>query len=1318
MEIDSDLEPRLSNGGAAAPIPAVPLAKAQQGLWIGQKIGPADAVFNLTEYTEISGALDSETFLSALHWITTELEATRIRVIDTADGPQQIILPEYDHQLPFLDFSAHADPEERAVAWMKEELHRPVDLRNDPLWFSALFRVGAEKYFWYHRCHHVAIDGFTGGMITRRLAEVYTAMMEDRVADAPDFLPLSAQREAEQSYRDSTRYNMDRRYWLDEMRDLPPPVSLAARRSAVRAGGLLRASLMLEEGEVQMLRTIARDASASLPQVITALIALYVHRTTGAGDLVLGMPVSARPRRDLRRIPGMMANAVALRMQIDNDSSLSGLIPQVARVLRTALRHQQYRYEDLRRDLGLIAANQQISWVGVNIEPFDYNLNFGGLQGRTHNLSNGTVEDLTFFAYDRGDGRGLRIDLDANRALYSMEELEAHVGRLRFLTQQLVANPDLPVGTAELLAPEERARILTQWNDTATELPEVPWLTLFEERCAATPDAAAVEDGAGVLSYAALDAQANRLARLLQARGVSAGDIVAVALPRDRLMPLTLMAVQRARAVYLPLDPEAPAARNATILADASPVLRLATRNTVHALDGRETVLLDEVDLDEQPGSPLARAVSADAPAYVIYTSGSTGVPKGVVVPHRALTNLLVAMRNAVGFGAADRMLATTTLAFDIAALELFLPLISGGTLIVAPRDTARDPDRLARAITDSGATVMQATPSHWQGLMSGQPEAVRGLTVLTGGEALPAALARQMHAQARRVFNLYGPTETTIWSTIQEIGQQDLDAPPIGRPLQNTQAYVLDRAMRPVPPGVAGELYIGGAGVARGYHRRPELTEARFLSDPFGAGRIYATGDRASWRADGVLEYHGRDDFQVKIRGHRVELGEVEAALEAVVHPAQVVVSASARAGGNVALAAYVAAPDMPESTVLRRALARRLPDYMIPAAFVRMDALPLNPNGKIDRAALPDAFAGQAATETARAAEEPRTDLERQLVRLWQDVLGTEHVGIHDDFFDLGGDSLLGTSMLLQLREMTGSRVPLAAIFEATTIAQIAERLDSRVDHDPFDTVITLREGAANGPTVFCLHPVLGLAWGYSALLSHLRPGITVHGLQAPGVGDGSFPGSIEEMADIQLRAIRGIQDTGPYHLMGWSMGGLLAHRIAERLEASGAEVASLTILDAYPFMHGDHGAETAQIRATLEFLGFGAIEEARMPTDMAELTQFLCQAYDVYAHPLLDVTRESPDVVIARLRGVIENNLAIARRYRPGRTRASMTFLRATHGGSAGLDRLLHHTPEIWRDRVGDLVVHDLACHHQDMLEPAHAAVVAQHMERQLA
>lgn len=1318
MGIDSDLKPRSSNGGAVTRIPTLPLAKAQQGLWIGQKIAPADAVFNLAEYTEISGALDIETFLSALYCVTSEVEATRIRVIDTPEGPHQTILPEYDHRLPFLDFSAQANAKERAVAWMEEELHRPVDLRNDPLWFSALFRVRAEQYFWYHRCHHVAIDGFTGGMITRRLAEVYTAMMKGRAVEAPDFLPLSVQREAEQSYRNSARHEMDRRYWLQEMRDLPPPVSLATRRSAVRGGGLLRASLMLEEGEVQTLRTIARDTSASLPQVITALIALYVHRTTGAGDLVLGMPVSARPRRDLRRIPGMMANAVALRMQIDDDSSLSDLIPQVTRVLRTALRHQQYRYEDLRRDLGLIAANQQISWVGVNIEPFNYNLDFGGLKGRTHNLSNGTVEDLTFFAYDRGDGRGLRIDLDANRALYSEEELKAHVARLHLLIQQLVADPALPVGMAELLAPEERTRLLTEWNDTATDAPEVPWFTLFEERCAVAPDAVAVEDVAGALSYAALDAQANRLARLLQARGVGAGDIVAVALPRDRLMPLSLMAVQRVGAVYLPLDPEAPPARNATILDDAAPVLRLATMATVDALDGRETVLLDEVNLDEQPDSPLAGTVSPDEPAYVIYTSGSTGVPKGVVVPHRALSNLLMAMRDAVGFGVADRMLATTTLAFDIAALELYLPLISGGTLIVAPRDVARDPSRLASAITDSGATVMQATPSHWQGLMGWEPEAVRGLTVLTGGETLPAALAQQLHAHAHRVINLYGPTETTIWTTIHEIGPEDLDAPPIGRPLANTQAYVLDRAMRPVPPGSVGDLYIGGAGVARGYHRRPELTEARFVSHPFGPGRLYATGDRASWRADGVLEYHGRDDLQVKIRGYRVELGEVEVALEAIVHPAQVVVCACTRAGGTVALTAYVAAPDMPGSTVLRRALARRLPDYMIPAAFVRVDALPLNPNGKIDRAALPDAFEGQAATEPTQGGEEPRTDLERRLVRLWQNVLGVEQVGIHDDFFDLGGDSLLGTGMLLQLQEMTGNRVPLAAIFEATTIARIAERLESRMDHDPFGTVITLREGTGDGPTVFCLHPVLGLAWGYSALLSHLRPGIAVHGLQAPGVGDGSLPGSIEEMADIQLRAIREIQDAGPYHLMGWSMGGLLAHRIAERLEAGGAEVASLTILDAYPFVHGDHGAETAQIRATLEFLGFGEVEEARMPTDMAELTQFLCQAYDVYAHPLLDVTRESPDVVIARLRGVIENNLAIARRYRPGRTRASMTFLRATHGGSAGLDRLLHHTPEIWRDRVGDLVVHDLACHHQDMLDPAHAAVVARHMERQLA
>ena len=1292
----------------------LPLAIGQRGLWVSSKIAPTGSVFNISEYIEIHGALDPKLFIAALHRLAQEAETARTHIVDTDEGPRQEISPLFERAIPFLDVSDEPDPRAAAEAWMMEELQRPVDLAKGFLWFVALFKAGPETWFWYHRCHHIILDGFGGGLLARRCAEIYSAMVEGREPEPCPFGRFEAILDAEQSYRASPRFGRDREYWMERLAGLPEPISLARRR-AEPTGGLLRSTARLSPEKTAVLHDIAKRYGGSLPQVLISLMAAYIYRVTGQDDLIFGMPVTGRTSGALRRIPGMMANAIAVRLALSPTITLEDLVQQVAKAVMGGLRHQQYRYEDLRRDLGLLRQDQQISWVGVNIEPFDYDLRFGGLHSTTHNLSNGSVEDLTIFIYDRDDGRGLRIDFDANPGLYTVDELAEHQARMLRLIEAVLASPDGPIGAIDILSPLERVCIEKTWNDTAHEVDLTPWIARFEAQVAATPDRLAAVDVNAGLSYAALNAEANRLAHTLIARGIGPGDLIAVALPRNRHLPAALIGIHKAGAAYLPLDPEAPPARLALTLEDAAPALVLTTtaiaaRLPVNGLpllltDRKETEGAAETNpTDAERKAPLTPADTA----YVIYTSGSTGRPKGVVVPHRGLSNFLASMREIIGIGPTDRLMAVTTIAFDIAALELYLPLTVGAEVIVVTRDTVRDPQALATLVRENRVSLMQATPSLWQALVADHAADFAGVLPLVGGEALPGPLARRLYDLSGRVINLYGPTETTIWSTVMEPTGADLDEPPIGRPVWNTTVHVLDRNLQPVPVGIPGDLYIGGLGVADGYLRRPDLTAERFIADPFAesvggpGGRLYKTGDIARWREDGALEFLGRSDFQIKIRGFRVEAGEIEAALTAEpgVRQAAVILREDA---GNKHLVAYVV-PEK-DATVdghtLRLALEKNLPDYMIPAAFVPLEALPVNPNGKLDRGALPAPH-----FERTEGYVAPRTPMEERLASLWAESFGLERVGVHDNLFELGGDSLAAARMIAALRTRYGIEVPLGAVFGTPTIAGLSEHLERHSANDPFAALLPVKTGGAAAP-LFCLHPVLGLGWGYAGLLRHIGAERPLYVLQARGITKAAaLPASIAEMAADYLAEIREVQPKGPYHLLGWSFGGLLAHEIARQLRAEGEEVGFLGLMDAYPFVV-DKGPmdEAAEVASAMSFLGYPKDALGEVPQTMQALADFICERYAVRSIPAVqDMERKNP-ALFDNIRKVIENNMRLARRFEPGVIDVDITFVRAEKGKGADLDSILHHQAHAWEAHVDGLIeLHAVACHHQDMLDVA--------------
>jgi amino acid adenylation domain-containing protein len=625
-----------------------------------------------------------------------------------------------------------------------------------------------------------------------------------------------------------------------------------------------------------------------------------------------------------------------------------------------------------------------------------------------------------------------------------------------------------------------------------------------------------------------------------------------------------LLAILKAGGAYLPLDAALPPARLALLLDDARPAILLTERPLLARLpESTARIVMCDEPFDDEEGAPddVHCVVDAESLAYVLYTSGSTGKSKAVEVTHRSLVNLLAAMQREPGFDADDRLLAVTTLSFDIAAAELFLPLVSGGRLIIATRDDAADPSRLAALIRRSGCTVMQATPATWRGLIEAGWTGEVDLKILCGGEALSRSLAARLLGCGASLWNMYGPTETTIWSLLHKVGQED-GAPPIGRPLANTRAYVLNGRGNPVPTGVPGELCIGGAGVARGYRKDEALTREKFVALPVLPGeRLYRTGDIARYRSDGAIEYLGRIDNQVKIRGFRVGLEEIEDVIASHPDIASAAVAAWPDASGEMSLVAYIVGKDAPAPCLaeLRQFLRWSLPDYMLPSRSIALPAMPMTSNRKVDRKRLPEPQQCASPPETS----EPRDELERKLAAIWKKLLGASTVDINDSFFDLGGHSLLAFMLIIEIKRMMGRELPLAALFRAPTIAALAELLRS-TETPPFSYLVPLRPQGTGRP-LFIVHGIFGNVLQLRGLAKRIRGDRPIYALQARGVDPQQEPhATIAEMAEAYIAAIRALQPAGPYALAGYSFGGLVAYEMACRLRENGEAVDLLALFE----------------------------------------------------------------------------------------------------------------------------------------------------------
>ncbi|MFA5683207.1 MAG: amino acid adenylation domain-containing protein [Lysobacteraceae bacterium] len=1148
-------------------VPAVrPLGEAQFGLWYAQRLEPDNPAFNTAHALWIDGPLDRAAFRTAADRLATESEALALAMRLDAEGPRQWIDPARRPLLEQVDASAGRTPEQAeafARAAMQQDMLRPVDPVRDRLAAQTLFRLGDQRHVWYLRVHHLATDGYGMELLAARLTELYAAQRQGREA-APGFAPLRGVLDEDAAYRASARREDDARYWRDYLAGMPEAAGLAPGR-AVAAHACLRHTLALPDPLRQRLLQRAGSGPATWADWLSALTALYCQRMSGGEEFIVGAPFMGRLGSAAARVPAMVMNVLPLRVAASADAPLDEFVNQVARELTRARRHGRYRSEQLRRDLGLLGGQRRLHGPLVNVQPYYRPLTLDGVQTRLEILGTGPVDDLALGF--RGDGVGrLDLEIEANPTLYAPEAVSAHAERLAaFLAAALDAEriDDIPLATAA-----EAQRHLFDLNATAHPVADVTLSALLEAALARDPQAEALVFGETSLSYAELERRSRALAATLQARGIGPEAIVAVALPRSLELVIALIAILRAGAAYLPLDLDHPPQRLARILDSADPACILIQRAQRDLLPGNRDLLACE-DWPADSDAALCNPPQPHHAAYVIYTSGSTGEPKGVLVEHRAIVNRLQWMRSHYGFDAGDRILQKTPMSFDVSVWEFFLAFLAGGTLVVAPPQAHRDPQAIAALIRRQRISTVHFVPSMLAAFLADPGSA--GLTlrrVFCSGEELTADLRDRFHATVQaELHNLYGPTEAAVDVSYWPASADDDSQPvPIGHPVWNTRLYVLDARMRALPPGVVGDLYLGGVQLARGYLGQPALTAERFIDDPFLPGqRLYRTGDLARWREDGVVVFLGRSDHQVKLRGLRIELGEIEAAIVASgrVRHCGVIVREDRR--GERRLVAYLQwQGGMGDLQALRAEVAARVPDYMVPAAFVALDHWPLTGNGKLDRKALP------APQFVAAAAVPLRGEREHGIAELFAELLDVEgEIGADADFFSLGGDSLLAVELLLRIQQRWQRNPGLGALFAHPSVAALARLIDAeQAADDGLAPLLRLHDGDPALDPLFVIHPAGGIAWCYRTLARSLSPARSVYGLQAAALEPAQpLPRGIDALAAEYARRIVEVRPDGVLHLAGWSVGGILAQAIAVQLQAQGRRVGLVALLDAYP-------------------------------------------------------------------------------------------------------------------------------------------------------
>lgn len=1149
------------------------LTEAQKEIWLAAQMGgEASIAYNESLTLKLNGLLDVEIFKEAVGEVIRRHPIVLVSISE--DGEWQRIPADLTLAIPFEDVSALSELErDRYVAQLvHQEAIGHFDLSVGPLARIRIIKLSTECHVVLWTAHHIVCDGWSGGVLISEMATTYSARKQGLVPhlDAPvpfqDYVQLT---------QPNSRPAQDAlAYWREQFSEVPLPLDLPTDRPrpAVRSAKAATVTRCFDGTLYHSLKRVAGQQRTTMVVLLMTAIKTLLYRLTGQTDMVIGLPAAGQSITGNHCLVGHCVNLLPVRVRLHPEAGFLENVAAVKKQVLDAYDHHQCTIGTILQHVAVSrhASRPPLVEVMFNVDRDLSATEFAGLSFVCERNHKPALHYDFFFNFTEGP-KGLSVDCDYNTDLFDEATIHRWFDRCEVLLSSIASKPAESLDALPLLPEDERRDLLALGCSPATEFPSRTVSEWFEDWVGGNPDATAVVCEGTQLTYGELNRRANQLAHHFRTLGIGPNDLVGLMVERSMDMVIALFAVMKSGGAYVPLDPSFPAGRLDYMVENSGMRVLVTHRGLDRLLSVKPS---DIVRLDTDGPAIAQRAADnlpedgrfADRLAYVLYTSGSTGKPKGVEITHPALVNFIDSMRREPGFIQSDTMLAVTTLSFDIAGLELYLPLVTGGTLVIASREEAQDPVRLMDRMHECRCTMMQATPSTWRGLIqvgwSGSP----GLKILCGGEAFPRDLAEELRPRCAELWNMYGPTETTIWSTVQRI--EDTSGPmAIGRPIANTQVYVLDGHRSLSPQGVIGELYIGGQGVARGYLHRPDLTEERFIQNPFVLnGRFYRTGDLARWLPDGTLECLGRIDGQVKVRGYRIELGEIEAVLAHHGGIRQAVAAAYEESPGSKVLVAYIEANDgaAPEVNDLRAHLKKSLPDYMVPSIFVLMDKLPLTPNGKIDRKALPSPH--EKRVDIAREFVEPRDPLEQSLAAIWSRLLKMTEIGIHDNYFELGGHSLGAVSMLTDVRKLTGKTLPLATLFQSPTIATLAELLRKEGWSPSWSSLVPIKLQGSNTP-IFLVHGAEGNVLLYRQLSQYVGGGHPIYGLQSNSLdGKRTLDQTIEQMAARYVKEIMTLYPHGPYIVGGYCMGGTVAMEMAQQLAAIGERVSSVILLETY--------------------------------------------------------------------------------------------------------------------------------------------------------
>ncbi len=1337
----------VASGAAAAGEYA--LSYGQRALWFLHRLAPESAAYHIHGALRIEGALDTVALEKTFDALVDRHPILRTTYNVREGRPVQKV---HESMAPPLVVEDATEWSEETL-WPRflEAVRQPFDLETEPPLRVRLFRRGPEAWVLLYVVHHIAADFWSLVASVDECRQLYEAARRSEPASLAS-LPLQ--------YTDFARWQAEMlaseegerhwQYWQKELGgefpvlDLPTDRPRPPLKTFQGAQVAHRFDAALTEG----LRRLSAQTGATLHTILLAGYQVLLHRYSGQEEILVGTPSSGRTRAEFAPLMGYFVNPVVIRGDLTGDPSFEEFLEQVRRRMHSALDHQDYPFpllvERLRPhrdpsrsplfDTMFVTQRTQLG------QEDEVKAMFMGEAGTTAENSDLRAEAITLdettamfdltLTVTEADEQVL-LSLNFNTDLFDTSTIERMLEHFTVMVGGIIDDSRFRVSELPMLAGSEREQLLGEWNATERELPPVECVHhLVEAQVARTPEAAAVSWAGETLTYQNLDEKANRLASLLWERGIREGDRVGIYLERSAEMVVALLAVLKTGAAYVPLDPSYPAERLEQMASDGDlgAILSQAAQCDHFSPPETEVICLDEIaaEVAAQPATPPPSRVGGADLAYLIYTSGSTGTPKGVMIPHRAVVNFLLSFAQEPGLGAGETILASTTISFDIAVLELFLPLSVGARALIVSNGDLQDGAALADILKKEGVAMVQGTPSTFRMLFLSGWRPHGGLKLLCGGEPMDGDLAERLLAGDSKLWNVYGPTETTVWSTREEVTPADglagKGVVSIGRPIANTQVYILDSKGHPVPAGVPGELCIGGTGLARGYWKRPELTADRFISNPFDGkqgSRLYRTGDLARWRRDGRLEFVGRRDHQVKLRGFRVELGEVEAALAAVPGVVQAAAVVRKDHGDQAHLVAYLVLDDRGalNPTDLRRSLARRLPDYMIPSAFVFLDTIPRSPAGKVDRNRLPVPDRSQLAT-TAEYLP-PRTPLEAKIAAIWSEVLGVEKVGVRDDFFELGGHSLAAVALISRLAGELDCQVPLSAMVQESTVEHLASLIEAGRATTAWSPLVPLQP-QGEGPPLFFVHPTGGNILCYQALARSLGPRQASFALEARGLqGDLEPHCNREEMLAEYAAAIRTVQPQGPFYLAGWSLGGILAYELAGTLRKQQEEVGLVVMFDTYAptVLQVDCDDEVMILGEFLEacrqFLGVAA------EADRATLESLDSSSRLEYVAECLRRAGGMPVSVepatLRRFVAVAKANLRLATGVTPENHDTNVLLFRAAdREGSA-----LEPPDRGWKGMLGaGLVVGDAPGNHWTMLAPDNADFLAERLREAIA